>query len=336
MISQTSLKTLWFARICCGEGKQQIYIDQPFVNFIYPDDSEFIERISRLMASRTRKQFGQHWLKSPEILRQIVVAARLSKEDRILEIGPGQGVLTEELLKPTQKVLSVEIDRDLCQLLRKRFQGHPRFVLQEADFLSLRFPEEIDPTFGEPPPNKVVANIPYNITGPILERLLGKIAAPRPDSFDSIVLLVQKEVAQRICAKPGSKAFGALSLRVQYLAQAEIICPVPAKAFQPPPKVESAVIRLTPRPLEKPAQNPKYLATLIKLGFATKRKMLRNNLKPVVDREVLGAILTNLGSFPEARGEALSLRQWITLSDKLGDLKAAEEAMPSPATTSPI
>ncbi len=278
------------------------------------------------MATRARKQFGQHWLKSPAIVQQIVEAARLSKEDRILEIGPGQGVLTEELLKPTQKVLGVEIDRDLCQLLRKRFHHHPRFVLQEADFLSLRFPEEIDPAFGDPPPNKVVANIPYNITGPILERLLGKIASPRPDTFESIVLLVQKEVAQRICAKPGKKAFGALSLRVQYLAQCEIICNVPAKAFQPPPKVESAVIRLTPRPLEKPAQNPKYLTTLIKLGFSTKRKMLRNNLKPVVDREVLGEILTNIGSFPEARGEALSLRQWITLSDKLGALVAAETA----------
>lgn len=276
------------------------------------------------MTTRARKQFGQHWLKSPAILQKIVEAARLSPEDRILEIGPGQGVLTEELLKPTQKVLGVEIDRDLCVSLRRRFHGHPRFVLQEADFLSLRFPEEIDPAFGDPPPNKVVANIPYNITGPILERLLGRIAAPRPDPFDSIVLLVQKEVAQRICAKPGKKAFGALSLRVQYLAQCELICNVPAKAFQPPPKVESAVIRLTPRPLEKPAHNPKYLTTLIKLGFSTKRKMLRNNLKPVVDREVLGDILTNIGSFPEARGEALSLRQWITLSDKLGALATAE------------
>ena len=276
------------------------------------------------MATRARKQFGQHWLKNPAIVQQIVEAARLSREDRILEIGPGQGVLTEELLKPTQKVLGVEIDRDLCQLLRKRFHHHPRFVLQEADFLSLRFPEEIDPAFGDPPPNKVVANIPYNITGPILERLLGKIASPRPDPFEDIVLLVQKEVAQRICAKPGHKAFGALTLRVQYLAQCEIICSVPAKAFQPPPKVESAVIRLTPRPLERPAANPKYLTTLIKLGFSTKRKMLRNNLKPVVDREVLGEILTNIGSFPEARGEALSLRQWITLSDKLGALAESE------------
>ncbi len=278
------------------------------------------------MATRARKQFGQHWLKSPEIVQRIIEAARLSREDRILEIGPGQGVLTEELLKPTQKVLGVEIDRDLCQLLRKRFHHHPRFVLQEADFLSLRFPEEIDPAFGDPPPNKVVANIPYNITGPILERLLGKIASPRPDSFESIVLLVQKEVAQRICAKPGNKAFGALTLRVQYLADCEIICNVSPKAFLPPPKVESAVIRLTPRPLEKPAQSPKYLTTLIKLGFSTKRKMLRNNLKPVVDREVLGEILTSIGSFPEARGEALSLEQWITLSDKLGALAAAEAA----------
>lgn len=203
------------------------------------------------MDLRARKQFGQHWLKSPAILQQIIAAARLQASDRILEIGPGQGVLTGELLRATEKVLAVEVDRDLCKLLRRTWGDQPRFVLQEGDFLQQRFPEDIPADFG-PPPNKVVANIPYNITGPILERLLGTIAAPRPQPFESIVLLVQKEVAQRICAQPGTKAFGALSLRVQYLAQCELVCSVPAKAFQPPPKVESAVIRLVPRPPRLP------------------------------------------------------------------------------------
>lgn len=269
------------------------------------------------MHSRTRKQFGQHWLKSPVALRQIVDAARLEAWDRILEIGPGQGVLTRELLKTAQKVLAVEIDRDLCRLLRQSFRHEDRFLLQEADFLTLRLPADLSPDFDQTPPNKVVANIPYNITGPILERLLGTLSQPQPHRFDCIVLLVQKEVAQRVCASPGSKAFGALTVRVQYLADCELIAAVPAQAFHPPPKVDSAVIRLTPRPLALPANNPKLLATLVKLGFATKRKMLRNNLQPLVDRGLLAEILAEIGASAQVRGEALSVDQWVALANRL-------------------
>lgn len=269
------------------------------------------------MQSRPRKQFGQHWLKSPVVLRQIIDAAELGEGDRLLEIGPGQGVLTRELLRATHHVLAVEIDRDLCRLLRQTLVKDGGLTLQEADFLTLRFPTDLSPDFDQAPPNKVVANIPYNITGPILERLLGTIAAPQPWSFERIVLLVQKEVAQRLCAQPGSKAFGALTVRVQYLADCELIAAVPARAFQPPPKVDSAVIRLTPRPLAVPAADPKRLAQLVKLGFATKRKMLRNNLQSLVDRALLGDILTELGASPEVRGEALSLDQWVALANRL-------------------
>lgn len=250
-------------------------------------------------------------------MRQIVEAAELQGSDRVLEIGPGQGVLTRELLRAAQKVLAVEIDRDLCVLLRRTLGGAERLTLQEADFLALRLPMDLSPDFDQAPPNKVVANIPYNITGPILERLLGTIAAPQPQPFERLVLLVQKEVAQRICAQPGSKAFGALTVRVQYLADCELIAAVPARAFQPPPKVDSAVIRLMPRPLRVPAMEPKVLATLVKLGFATKRKMLRNNLQSWVDRRVLAEILTDIGASPEARGEALSLSQWVALANRL-------------------
>ncbi|MEO1069237.1 MAG: rRNA adenine dimethyltransferase family protein, partial [Cyanobacteria bacterium J06638_6] len=166
-------------------------------------------------------------------------------------------------------------------------------------------------------PNKVVANIPYYITGPILEKLLGTLSAPNPDPYDVIVLLVQKEVAQRLYAKPGTKAFGALSVRVQYLADCELVCPVPAKAFQPPPQVDSAVVKLTPRPPATVSDDLTAFDRLVKLGFGSKRKMLRNNLKGMIDRDELETLMTDLAIAPTARGEDLSVEQWVALSNTI-------------------
>ncbi|WP_088892902.1 16S rRNA (adenine(1518)-N(6)/adenine(1519)-N(6))-dimethyltransferase RsmA [Leptolyngbya ohadii] len=265
----------------------------------------------------TRKRFGQHWLQSEKALAQIVNAAALQPSDRVLEIGPGTGILTRRLLPLAQSVVSVEIDRDLCKLLVKQFGQAENFLLLQGDILSLNLAELLPPAFQNP--NKVVANIPYNITGPILELLLGTIAQPNPQPYDSIVLLMQKEVAERITAKPGSKAFGALSVRVQYLADCEWIADVPAKAFQPPPKVDSAVVRLTPRSIDIPANEPRKLETLVKLGFATKRKMLRNNLKSLVDRDRLTELLESMQLNSQVRAEDVSVANWITLSNSLGD-----------------
>ncbi|MFM7324461.1 MAG: ribosomal RNA small subunit methyltransferase A, partial [Nodosilinea sp.] len=166
--------------------------------------------------------------------------------------------------------------------------------------------------------NKVVANIPYYITGPILEKLLGTLVQPNPQPYQSIVLMVQREVADRLCAQPGSRAFGALSVRVQYLAACERICPVPASAFTPAPKVDSAVVRLTPRPLPVPAQSPQVLNQLVKLGFTSKRKMLRNNLKGIIEVEELTTLLSQLGLAPKVRAEDLSVAEWVALSAMLG------------------
>jgi len=269
------------------------------------------------MAPPTRKQFGQHWLRSDKALSQILKAADLAPSDRVLEIGPGTGILTRQLLPKAQAVVAVEIDRDLCALLAKKIGSTPSFLLLQGDFLTLDLAAHLAvfPQFQQP--NKVVANIPYYITGPILEKLLGTIAEPAAASLESIVLLVQKEIADRLCAKPGSRAYGALSVRVQYLAACEFICDVPAKAFEPPPKVDSAVVRLRPRPTEPPAQNPKQLASLVTMGFATKRKMLRNNLKSVVDRDRLTQLLEQLNVNPQARAEDLSVAEWVALSNLL-------------------
>ena len=271
-----------------------------------------------------RKRFAQHWLKSDRILNKILAAAKLKKSDRILEIGPGTGIMTSRLLPEAEAVLAVEIDRDLCQKLVRKFSDRDNFLLLQGDILSLDLEANLIafPRFQNL--NKVVANIPYNITGPILEKLLGTIAQPAKTNYELIVLLLQKEVAERLVASPGNKAYGALSVRVQYLATCEYICDVPSKAFYPPPKVDSAIVRLTAKIRENPAKNPKYLNTLLKLGFTTRRKMLKNNLKSIVECDRLSQILEQLNINPSCRAENLSLQNWIALSDRLDQGKGGE------------
>jgi 16S rRNA (adenine1518-N6/adenine1519-N6)-dimethyltransferase len=273
---------------------------------------------------QARKRFGQHWLKSEAALAQIIGAAMLSPGDRVLEIGPGTGILTRQLLPLAEAVVSVEIDRDLCELLRKQFGQVKNFLLLEGDFLSLDLSACLQdfPDFQHP--QKVVANIPYNITGAILERLLGTIAQPNPQPFQSIVLLIQKEVAERLTAQPGSKTFGALSVRVQYLAECRWISAVPAKAFQPPPKVDSAIVQLQPRLFIPSAHDPQQLDKLVRLGFATRRKMLRNNLQSLIDRDRLAAILESLTLNPQVRAEDLSVTDWVRLSHQLQEQSTAD------------
>ena len=273
---------------------------------------------------RPRKQFGQHWLRSDRALQRILAAADLSVEDTVLEIGPGRGVLTRSLLDRVKSLLAIEIDRDLYSFLQSEFSGKNNLRLVQGDFLGLELEKLLTEEAGIPP-NKVVANIPYNITGPILEKLLGTIAQPNPKPFELIVLLVQKEVADRLAAQPNSSAYGGLSVRVQYLAQCELICTVPAGAFYPPPKVDSAVIRLRPYHPPTGATHPAFLDQLVRMGFATRRKMLRNNLKSVVERDRLSELLQQLDLNPQARAEDLSLSQWINLSNLLEAERSPEQ-----------
>ncbi len=270
--------------------------------------------------SHPRKQFGQHWLRSEKALHSIVKAADLQEGDRVLEIGPGMGALTEFLLQTPATVTAVEIDRDLCPKLVARFGKHERFLLLQGDILDMELGKFISPASY---PNKVVANIPYNITGPILDRVIGTVAKPTNPAFDSLVLLVQKEVAQRITSKPGSRAYGALSVHCQYLAECDWICDVVAKAFFPPPKVDSAVIRLRPRPYHDPVEQPQWFSTLVRLGFQSRRKMLRNNFKSIVEPDRLTVILEGISVNPQARAEELSVANWVALSRLLTPAAAA-------------
>lgn len=269
----------------------------------------------RSLKHQPRKRFAQHWLRDGIILDEIVAAAELSPTDLVLEVGPGTGLLTQRLLQVAGTVVAVEIDWDLYAQLQKKFGDRENFILLSSDILSLDW-QQLRQTYGwEQLPNKVVANIPYNITGPILEKLLGTISQPVIPAFDTLVLLLQKEVAERLQAAPGSKTFGALSVRVQYLAECEWVASVPARYFTPPPKVDSAVVRLHPRRLQVPAENPRLLDTLVKLGFANKRKMLRNNLKSYLTRDRLTQFLQQLNVDPQCRAENLSVGQWVALSN---------------------
>ncbi|MDG2991742.1 16S rRNA (adenine(1518)-N(6)/adenine(1519)-N(6))-dimethyltransferase RsmA [Candidatus Synechococcus calcipolaris G9] len=260
---------------------------------------------------RPRKQLGQHWLRSPRVLGEILGAADLSGGDRILEIGPGTGVLTKPLLAQAQEVVSVELDPRAYGTLTKTLT-QPNLHLIQGDILEL----DLD-TLPRGCPDKVVANIPYNITGPILMKLLGTMDAPRRPPFERLILLVQREVADRLTAQPSSRAFGALSLRVQYLATCELICPVPATAFHPVPKVASAVIRLRPHATLPTVKDPRWLDHLIKQGFSTRRKMLATALKPILNPDLVRHCLESLGISIKCRGEDLNLDQWIQLSDVL-------------------
>ena len=266
---------------------------------------------------RAKKQFGQHWLHSEKALSKIVLSAELKPTDRVLEIGPGTGILTRPLMQEAESVVAVEVDRDLCDLLSQKLGKIEKFLLVQGDFLKMDLDQVLAPFAAFHNPRKVVANIPYNITGPILEKLLGTIANPNPNPFESIVLLVQKEVALRICARANNSNYGALSVRIQYLADCEFVFDVPAKSFRPPPKVDSAVIRLRPRPIDRPAQDPQHLMQILKQGFSSRRKMLRNNLKSTIESEALGELLTALKINPLARGEELSVADWVNLSDRL-------------------
>ncbi len=262
-----------------------------------------------------RKRFGQHWLKDESVLQRIVAAAALQPDDHVLEVGPGRGALTAQLLaSPAASVQAVELDRDLVAGLQQRFAAEPRFQLQSGDVLAL--PQLGD---GERRPTKVVANIPYNITGPLLERLVGRLDRPVEPPYQRLVLLVQQEVARRISARAGQSSFSALSVRMQLLAHCRSVCPVPPRCFQPPPKVQSEVISLDPLPADQrpPQAVAKQIEHLLRLAFSARRKMVRNTLASAAPAVGLEAWLADAGLTPQQRPQEIAAQQWVALAAAL-------------------
>lgn len=254
--------------------------------------------------TRARKRFGQHFLIRPEVSERILSLAELDGSQSVLEIGPGRGALTEQLRRRCARLVVVEIDRDLVADLRAHFGDDPVVRIVEGDILRIDFDREL----AADAPYTVVANLPYNISTPLLMQL-----TERPDLFRRMVLMLQREVAERICAAPGGKDYGALSVAVQLAARARIAFGVPAAAFRPRPKVESAVIVVEPfDPPPLDARDGAAVRRLTRRLFSQRRKQLGNLLRQLSDD---GAkILDDLAIDPKRRPETLPPDDFVRLA----------------------
>ena len=260
-----------------------------------------------------RKRFAQHWLKDDVVLEKIVAAADLQSHDRVIEVGPGRGALTEKLLaSEVASVHAIELDKDLVAGLNQRFGDEPRFRLSQGDVLKV----PLTPSHGEAIATKVVANIPYNITGPLLERLVGRLDRPADRPYQRLVLLLQREVADRICALPGQKSFSALSVRIQLLARCSKVCLVSPNCFTPKPKVYSQVIVLQPMKSEQLLEPvlASRVEGLIKVAFCARRKMLRNTLAGVCPFFELDELAKRAGIRLDQRPQEVPPSSWVELA----------------------
>lgn len=263
---------------------------------------------------RFQKRFGQNFLIDASVLENIIRSSEITKDDCVLEIGPGIGTMTQALAEAAGQVVAVEIDANLIPILHETLKDYANVSILHNDVLKLDLHEVID-TYNHGKPVKVVANLPYYITTPII---MGLFESHAP--IQSITVMVQKEVADRMQAGPGTKDYGALSLAVQYYAEPDIIQEVPSHCFIPRPNVGSAVIRLK-RYSDAPVkvQDERWMFQIIKAAFGQRRKTLLNALSSLasVPKDATREALTAL-SLPETiRGEALTLAQFAALSDAL-------------------
>ena len=263
-----------------------------------------------------QKKFGQNFLIDTHVLDKIIRAAGITKEDCILEIGPGIGTMTQYLAQAAGKVVAVEIDKALIPILADTLAAYDNVKIINDDVLKVDIRKLVEEENGGRPV-KVVANLPYYITTPII---MGLYENHVP--IESITVMVQKEVADRMQEGPGSKDYGALSLAVQYYAEPYIVANVPPNCFMPRPKVGSAVIRLTSH--EKPpvdVEDEKLLFRLIRASFNKRRKTLANGLKNSAElnlpKEVIVESIEELGKGTSVRGEALSLEEFAALSNSI-------------------
>lgn len=264
-----------------------------------------------------QKKFGQNFLIDTHVLDKIIDASGVTEDDFVLEIGPGIGTMTQYLCERAREVVAVEIDKNLIPILSDTLKNYSNVTVINEDILKLdicKLAEEKN----QGKPIKVVANLPYYITTPII---MGLFESHVP--IDSITIMVQKEVAERMQEGPGSKEYGALSLAVQYYAKPEIVANVPQNCFMPRPNVGSAVIRLTRH--EKPpveVEDEKLMFRIIRASFNQRRKTLANGLNnsPEIHlpKEVIQESIVSLGVPENIRGEALSLEQFAELSNEIG------------------
>lgn len=263
-----------------------------------------------------KKSLGQNFLIDVNILENIIKHAGIDKETAVIEIGPGIGALTEQLAIHAEQVVAYEIDQRLLPILNHTLQDYTNIHVIHQDILKADVSQMIKERFRPNQPVQLVANLPYYITTPILMKLLQEKLP-----LSSITVMIQKEVADRMAAAPNSKAYGSLSLAVQYYTEAEVVMTVPKSVFMPQPNVDSSILKLTLRenpPIEVADED--FLFSLIRASFVQRRKTLRNNLnrflKDKYDKEDISSILAAAGIDGSRRGESLNMQEFATLANE--------------------
>ncbi len=280
------------------------------------------KNLSKESKVRPRKSLGQNFLIDHSILEIIADAAQLTNADVVLEIGAGTGTLTETLAREARHVIAVEIDERLVSMLRERFSSCPNVEVVKGDFLQLNLTELIPSSTLISEKSKVVANLPYYATSPIILKLFSCA-----ELFERLVILVQKEVAERIVASPGSKRYGAFSVVTQYHADPEIMTVVPPEAFWPQPKVDSAVVRMMIRetPRVKTLNESMFFA-VVRGGFAKRRKTILRALSMAgkifpelahIEEDDIRAALARVGVDPMRRAETLAIEEFGRIADEI-------------------
>ncbi len=287
----------------CRGGPRAVAVQEDF-----PSHRGVRGELARL-GRRPRKRFGQHFLTDAHAVQRIVDLAQLDGTQRVLEIGPGLGALTEGLRTRARELWLVEIDADLAERLREEYANHPEVHVLQADVLRL----DLVAVLGAPPGTVVVGNLPYNIATAVLTTLL-----EAPGHFPRMVLMLQREVVDRLCAAPGSKAYGSLSVYTQFAARVRPALRVAPGAFVPRPLVESEVVVIEPYAAPPVAvRDPVLFQRLVRTVFGQRRKQLANSMRPLCADAV--RVLDAAGIAPRRRPETLSLAEFAALANALAD-----------------
>ena len=249
---------------------------------------------------RTKKHLGQHFLIDPSIIDRIVNVIGIKKTDAIVEIGPGAGAITSPILERAKHVYAIEVDKEAVTLLKFKHCSCDHLTIIHENILKIDFS-----AISSVEKIRVVGNLPYNLSSPIIFHLLNQI-----NMISDAHIMVQKEVAERVVSEPGSKAYGRLSLGVQLRCNAEKLFDIEPEAFQPPPKVQSSIVRLTPKPTNEIVVDAKKFEGVVKQAFMHRRKKLSSNFKGTLDKSAFETI----GIDPSHRAETLSLEQYIALT----------------------
>ncbi len=256
----------------------------------------------RTSGHRARKRFGQNFLTSETVIGKILRALNPSPEDHIIEIGPGLGALTAPLIESGASICAIELDRDLAARLKQQFSDKVNLQLINQDVLKT----DLESIFPAEVPLRIIGNLPYNISTPILFHLLS-----RTDRIKDMLFMLQREVVERMDARPGTSEYGRLSVMIQYRCHVESLIPVPPGSFDPPPKVHSAVVRLRPREPEVKAISEEMLDNIVRDAFSARRKTLRNSLKNHLDNDAI----EKLGIDPGRRPETLPVVDFVKLAN---------------------